>query len=296
MKSACLLLLAALPAAAQEEGITLSAPKASVLIGMPIDVAVEARYSAGFSLKAPAPGQDTGTFEILSAEIEPGGTKARLRVAAFGLGRQTLPSLEWPLVGPDGRTRALVSSPLTLTIEPPRPALGDKGELRDIRDPVPVRLWPWAAAALAALLAAALLLRRRRAASGPGAAVPDARTPEEIALSDIDGLAGLGLPVKEFYDRLSDILRLYLERRCGLKALQMTTYDLHRRMIRAELEPKARALAKNLLDRCDLAKFARFLPSEEDSRKDCANAKGVVYLLAPKPAPAKETAGREAVK
>ncbi len=172
-----------------------------------------------------------------------------------------------------------------MSVRPPRPGLSEKGKLRDIKGPFSPPTWPWAAALLAAavlLAAAALWYSRSREKIKIASTEPvDTRPPEEIALADIEALPGEGLTIKDFYDRLSDILRLYLERRAGMSALSMTTHDLQRSMIHIQLDPKARSLTKALLDRCDLAKFARYTPAASEFARDCQTAREIVCILSP---------------
>ena len=118
-------------------------------------------------------------------------------------------------------------------------------------------------------------------AGGALAEPPDPRPPHQIALDELDALPGLELSVKDFYDRLSDILRGYLERSLRVPALQMTTYDLQRSLSRTALDPALRGRLKSILDRCDLAKFARFLPAPEEYSRDIEEAKGIVRAAMP---------------
>ncbi|MEE8425442.1 MAG: hypothetical protein V3S11_06415 [Elusimicrobiota bacterium] len=286
---ASLLILAGTPAGATAFELTPSS--STVLIGTPFLITGSLRHAKHLSLQPPAQETDTGNFEILTVKFEPafldGEDKiqpVRLRVAAFALGNQKLPSLPWRLEG--GDAGALAKSPVVrVTVLPPHPGLAEKGKLRDIKGPYAPPIWPWTTALLAAaalIAAAAFVLSRRRVEIETAAAEPvDTRTPEEVALADIEALPGEGLIVKEFYDRLSDILRLYLERRAGITALSMTTHDLQRGMIQVQLDPQARSLTKALLDRCDLAKFARHLPAESEPARDCQTAREIICILSP---------------
>ncbi|OGR60992.1 MAG: hypothetical protein A2X36_05835 [Elusimicrobia bacterium GWA2_69_24] len=247
-------------------------------------------------------GLDTGAFELLGTEIGErefqDGLERRpvtVVVAAFALGNQTLPPLRWALRAPQAAAPAVTSPAVTVTVTPPAPGLRDTGDIRDIKGPYSPRLWPWVLALLAALGAAAwggsALWRRARRPAGESAvpaAAPDLRSYEEIALAEIDALLRMGLPVKEYYDRISDILRLYFERRYGISALSMTTYDLHRRLLQLQADPQARSWIKALFTRCDLAKFARLLPGEEETREDAESARRIVRQLAPQAAPPAE--------
>jgi len=287
---ACLLLAAAVPAAAQ--GFQLAPSSTTVLIGAPFEIMGTVDVPEGYSIGKPTQ-TSVREWEILdvgfAASAASGkGVDLTIRTAVFALGQQVLPALDWPLKGPGGSAdRSLRSPEVAVTVRPPEPGLHDTGDIRDIKPPLSPPVWAWLLGLLAVLAAAGwaahryLRTRRKGAAAGTEAA-PDNRTPEEIALDELESLPSLGLPVKDSYDRLSDILRLYLERRHDVPALSMTTHDLQRRLIRAELDPKARSLMKTLLDRCDLAKFARYLPAEHEFGRDCGTGKEIVHLLSPR--------------
>ncbi|TBR17298.1 hypothetical protein EPO15_17220 [bacterium] len=271
-------LLAALLAAPAAAGWTWAPAPEQVVLGTPTELVAKADAPAG-PLK-PAAGQALGPFEVLSAEAGADGT-VRVAVMVFALGRQPLPALKWT-----GAAGEAASPALDLTVSPPPPNPSDTGDIRAIRGPYAARMGAWwgllAALAAAAAYAAWRLTRKAPPAETAAAAAPkDLRTPEERALDALEGLDGLGLSVKEFYDRLSDIVRAYLGERHGLEALKMTTYDLQRALIRGGFDPAARQLAKALLERCDLAKFAKWKPSDQEGRRDLEGAKKLVKLLAP---------------
>ena len=209
-----------------------------------------------------------------------------IRASVFSLGEQTLPAMEWRLLGPDGSAKMIASPPVRVTITPPKLDENDTGELRPIKGPYEPPLWPWLTSAALLLLAAGaafywFYLRRRIAAVLRKKEPVDTRTFEEIALDEIETLPGLGLSPKGFYGRLSEIVRLYLERRCGILAMRMTSYDLNRELRRARLDDQARMLTKRLLGRCDLAKFARHCPKDSQYPEDCGTAKEIICILSP---------------
>lgn len=274
MSLAALLLAAAVPAGAW----TWAPPPEHVEIGTPLTLSARVEAPAG-PLK-PAPDQPHGAYEVLGAEVGADGT-ASIDVMVFALGRQPLPPMRW-LAG----DRELSSPSFELTVIPPPPLPSDTGDIRDIRGPYRARMgvW-WALLALLALAAGTALWRLTRKApaaqTGAPQAPADLRTPEERAFDALEALEKLGLPVKEFYDRLSDIVRLYLLERHGLDALRMTSYDIQRALIRGGFPPPARQAVKELFERCDLAKFAKMRPSDQEGRRDLEAAKNAVKLLAP---------------
>ncbi|MFH2203991.1 MAG: hypothetical protein ABIJ96_12805 [Elusimicrobiota bacterium] len=289
-------MLAAPARGAQPEDavIRLEAVETTALIGSPFEITGEADLPQSYALRPPETDAQRGEFEILSvqfgAPVSADGRKRlpiRIRAAGFALGEQEVPAMEWRLLGPDGSVAALQGPPVRITIIPPKPGEHDTGDIRDIKGPFAPPLWPWILLSVLLLLAAVACLyyafwRKPRAERGGEKSAPeDARTFEEIALDEIEALPGLGLPTKEFYDRLSDIVRLYLKRRCGITALQMTSCDLMRETRRAKLDDKARSLMKLLLDHCDLAKFARHQPQESQFPADCVTAKDIIGILSP---------------
>lgn len=301
MKAAALLSAALWAAAQGPARFTLAPSSEKVQLGAPFEITGEAVFPPDFELAPDLRGQDSGSFEVLELRSEPAAPedgfakrRVRMKVAAFGLGRQTLPSLRWALKGKSGASGELRSPPVRVEVLKPEDKPGDSGDIRDIRPPLSPSLWLWLlAAALLATACAVLLERRLRGRRRPGAgpaAAPDARKPHEIALAEIEALAALGLPVKESYERLSAILRVYLERRFGMPALKMTTLQLQRAMIRAEVHPGARSSAKALLERCDLVKFARLTPAEPEVEGDRAAAKEIVVLTKPVERPAQPPA------
>lgn len=280
-------------------GFQLAPASTTVLIGMPFDILGSAELPAGSTLE-PRPEawkEKSEPWEVLSIEFQParerGGARVqdfRMRAAVFALGNQTLAPMEWTLRGADGSSTAATSPAVEVTVQPPPPSLRDTGDIRDIRGPWNPALWPWILLLLAVLGGTATAYyrykkKRQSGALAGGQDAADLRTPEQKALDDLDALLAAGLPVKEFYDGISDILRTYLDRRHDLQAMSMTTQDLQRHMIQGALDPKARSMTKNLLDRCDLAKFARYLPPEQERHRDCGTAKEIVRTLTPKPEP-----------
>jgi len=271
------------------------APEAPVLIGGAVAVEADLAVPDGFRLYPALVNQEKGSFEILDVANLDGGKSVRVTLSVFALGRQILPPLRWTLKDARGTVREIESPPLSLIVNPPKPVEGESGELRDIKPPLEAVLWPWMLGLLGAVLVIGALgywvETRRRGTPLPETAKPaESRTPEQIAFAELDALVNLSMPVKEYYDSLSDILRRYLERRVRIPALTMTTYDLRRALVRADADAAARQEIKALLDRCDLAKFARHSPSESESEKAREDARAIVRRLTPRPAPSPEKA------
>jgi hypothetical protein len=71
---------------------------------------------------------------------------------------------------------------------------------------------------------------------------------------------------KEFYTRLSLILRVYIEGRFAIFAVERTTDEILSALQKIELNLRTRKLAGDVLKESDLVKFAKYLPQSEDAK------------------------------
>ncbi|MBN1555564.1 MAG: hypothetical protein JXA11_12535 [Phycisphaerae bacterium] len=146
----------------------------------------------------------------------------------------------------------------------------DPRKFRDIKgavelQPEPSYTWVYVAAggAGAAVMlagAAVILVRRKR---------NRALTAESWALRQLDKLAKSKLTqpgrARQFYYRLSDIVREYLERRFALRASRETTEEfLADVQIRPFLSEDHKGFLRSFLAAADLAKYACYQPGEEE--------------------------------
>jgi hypothetical protein len=97
-------------------------------------------------------------------------------------------------------------------------------------------------------------------------------TPAALALHELERLTALDLTtngeVEHFPTLLSDVLRRYLEARFRLQAPRQTTTEFLASMEQAtQLAPSQQLMLRDFLQRCDLAKFARALPSTDECRQ-----------------------------
>ena len=131
--------------------------------------------------------------------------------------------------------------------------------------PVHVRLKPWFIG-LGILLALALLvLALVKWVKRPKEEKVIVLPPWEEALTELKELSSLGLleknQVKEYYIRLSDIFRHYIEKRFHLMAPERTTEEFIKLMQQSTVFTDThRMLIQKFLTECDLVKFAKNEP------------------------------------
>ena len=103
----------------------------------------------------------------------------------------------------------------------------------------------------------------------------------EIAYNELKALVDENLidtgEIKQFYMRLSAIIRRYIENRFGLRAPEQTTEEFLTGLEKAGDFPDGyKPLLKNFLRHCDLVKFARFEPGTEDIQKSFDSCKAFI--------------------
>jgi hypothetical protein len=143
-----------------------------------------------------------------------------------------------------------------------------------------------AAVVLAIVSVVALRRRKRRPIE------PRRKTPEEIAQAALALLLAANLPsrglVKEFYLRLTGIVRQYVEDTTGIRAPEQTTEEFLRDMrSRAAFPPERSAQLAEFLEAADLIKYAGQQPEAGQTDQAIARAHEFVNL---KPSPAAELA------
>ena len=293
----------ALAAQSVEPAVETTVSATAAAVGDPVTVVVTVRHAAGTEVRWPDP-VDAAPFELLdppatqTTAAADGGVESRLelQVAAFELGELSFPSLNVEVVDAEGEETTLATEAVPVAVE----SVGrdEGGDIRDIKGPLAipfavVTLLPWIAVLLALAAAAAWLYRRHRRRARPEALVPTLppRPAHEVAREALDALEAAGLlergEIKTYHIRLSDIVRVYVEGRFRVDAMEMTTGEVLDGLNRTDADRGAVADVRRVLDRCDLVKFAKLRPAIPECRELLPLARRVVEVTAPvEPAPA----------
>ena len=165
-------------------------------------------------------------------------------------------------------------------------AAGFAEDIRDVRSPValPFNFFIIFVILILALIVAVFFLVRffikRRKSTQKEVVVP-VRPPWEIAYEKLKKLFNDNLPaqgkVKEYYSRLSDIVRGYIEGRFEINAPDMTTEEfLSSAKLANKFSASQKELLKEFLSCCDMVKFAKYGSSESEAERSYAAAKRLV--------------------
>jgi hypothetical protein len=278
------------PAPASNEGAPISvstqlSPDPSH-IGDLLTLEVIVAYPSDHAINLPN-GLDFAPLELVSVvpgPVESTGNGLRqtfiITLQYFEVGEATVPSFPVTWIDPNDQVHTYTVEPHAFVVESllaneadPQPRPADPMvslEYPNVRlAEIIVAVIGGVAAAIMIATAIVILRRRTRPVH-----VPPPIPPHEIALAELDALArereGLiaAGAYQDYYLRLTEIAKRYLGARFGFEALDRTTEEiqdlLRRGQVRIEpLDPKT---VITFLQDCDLVKFARLAPPEEETR------------------------------
>jgi len=204
--------------------------------------------------------------------------KQEILVTSFDSGRHVLPPIRFPFVA-DGITDTIATRAIFLDVY--TMPLDDSQNIADIKPIYKLPLgwadiWPWLLRIgllllVVALIAFAIYAFIRRRNNKPIFSAPKpAEPPHIIALRELDRLRGEKLwqinRTKDYYTRLSDVVRTYIEGRFGVTAMEMTSDEILAGLQNTGFEDN------NLVDRlrklfslADLVKFAKAQPFPDEN-------------------------------
>jgi hypothetical protein len=268
---------------------TDAAPR-EVYIGDPIAYKITVTVSsdvlvAPFAL--PVPFGDFETLRVSSptASVDPASGKVALQTQAyittFSTGALSIPSITIPISTVGGSSSSITTEAIAIHVKSLLAEKGDEGHLRPLKGLFTFRsytwIW-WLAGILAAALLGFFLWKKRtgRSLLGPEKTGPK-KPPEQTAWEALHALEDSDLLAtgqqKEFYFRLSLILRQYLEERYGMSALDKTSSELLVEFRRVELPSDLNSLLRYFFDNADLVKFAKLTPEEREIVDDLNRVK-----------------------
>lgn len=287
-------LLVLQPVVAQGAGVGLEThvDRRVIRLGDPAKLTLTVTLPEGSSLDASHSWPDSiPPFEWLTpvrteTTVVDGGLRMSFSRAftSFDSGRWTMPSVAFVIDGANvgSDTVGIEVNTVPLAVEDYRD-IGDIFEAEQPQDSIGRALPIVLALSVLLGLSSWLYLRRRRSGSTPssGGILPsdsfDAAMRELDLLSE-DGLADQGA-AKEFHASLYGVLRGYLENALGWRVTSLTTGDLLAFLAARCADRDAVARLASSLRLSDAARFAKHLPSVEESRRCASDIRSFIIHL-----------------
>ncbi len=280
--------------------IRTSVDRAEITIGDYIRYTITISAEAGVDVSVPLLHNRIGDFDIIDFGQEPVQAQAErttltqwYTLTIFTTGYHLVPAPSLPYTTPDGTRHEAAGEALRIHVASLFAQEGQPTDIRDIKPPedVPFNWRPFllGGAVLAALLGMGIALssflkRFRHAAPAPP------RPAYEVAREALSQLRAKQLPqagqFEAYYVALSAIVRTYLEDGLNVRAPEMTTEEFLSAVTRDARLSRLPVIQQRLLGaflaQADLVKFARHIPSLDDSEAAHAAAKRFVDETRPR--------------
>lgn len=198
-------------------------------------------------------------------------------ITAWDSGSYYIPVIEF---SENNKTRGNILNVQSLNLE-------ENAQLKDIKGPIqePIGwsdIWPWLFGFLLIVLIVYLirkymLKKKKIIKTKPKRIIP----PHIIALEKLRELEKKQVwesgKIKEYHTKLSEIIRRYIEERYKFIALELTTDEILNEL-KNELKAQEINNIKTLLERADLAKFAKSKPIRKENIESMNLAKNFVNI------------------
>jgi hypothetical protein len=260
----------------------------SILIGEPINFVLEADIPENepisfFSIDSIAHFEFLHKGKIDTANTNKGTVLRQLfRITSFDSGQWVIPSYHLQ------QSDNLDTDSLVIKVGyTPMDTTKDYNDIRDIieinaKEPFD---WTWyiLGGSILLLILLIYLLTRKKKKKAFIPVKEEVIDPFTEAIRLLEALQKENLPAKNetklYYSRLTDIFRVYIEKRKNIHSLQQTTDDLVRQLKTIRLnETDYNQLAQSLR-LSDFVKFAKYIPTENDNRTVFTTIKGTIEQI-----------------
>lgn len=257
----------------------------TILIGDQIEWTSDIQVPRGMSVRIDSmsgyvvPGVELiGDFVIDT--VERGKEYSRVRtkatITSFDSGSYVLPPLVVYICRGENAvdTLRLPEVPLEVTTVPIDTTTYEIYDIRpQFRYPVTfAEVLPWLAGAIALAALAVVICRlvARRRKNRPLFGKPTPQDPPHIvALRDLDRIRGEKLwqsgNQKQYYTEITDTLRVYIEKRFGIKTIERTSGEILVDLSTKDVQPSDYESLKDLFGTADLVKFAKYTATEAEN-------------------------------
>lgn len=287
--------------------VAAAVDKSVITIGDRVTYTLKIDRKKGLKVNDPGKGTNLGMFEIKEYMIHD-SVAAGERViqqfdyviSVYDTGRFVIPPFPLAFLPTDTSTKyqIITSQPLEIYV---KSVVNDpNADIHDVRPPLGIppdylRLALMIGSLLLGLAALgfAYWMYRRSKQGQPVFRKEPPRPAHEVALAELQKLLQSGLlaagEYKLFYSELSDIARRYIERRFFINAMEETTTEILASLNGVSLSPGQVELAREMLNACDLVKFAKYVPGNAETEA----AVSLVWEFIERTRPVFEPAGEE---
>lgn len=273
--------------------VNTTVDKAKITIGDKITYKIIVDFPKGIEVMPPEIKEKIGEFTIVDSGVEESKNEdGRIRqerwyiLETFETGSYIIPEIS---VKHKRRDEEKIREAKTSEIFIEVVSILDENatDIRDIKPPVSLnknyyRLYLIIAITLGVLgTVGAVILSFNRRKHGETDFAPEPIPAHEIAYNELEDLKAMNLiskgRIKEYYYGLSNIVRHYIENRFRLMAPERTTEEFLAEMaITDKLEEKHKQLIRNFLEHCDLVKYAKYGPNNNEIEDAFNSAKKLV--------------------
>jgi len=259
--------------------------RTNIKIGDLINYSIVVTRDKEIKIEMPDLGANLGAFEIHDYEdLEPekkNGEVVQQRhyiISTYDIGDYEIPpvTVHYSLAN-DTLWHQLTTESIKITVESLKPS--EEGDIRDIKPPLEILKDWWLtirfiiAGAIIVLIGILIYILYRRRKQGK-ALIPRREKPKLpphiIALGELEKLMNDNLlekgEIKQYYIRISEIIRNYIEDRFFIIALEMTTFQLIEIMKYNQIEDEVVQLVEKFLINCDMVKFAKYIPRKKENK------------------------------
>ncbi len=294
---------------AQEDQVQLTVrlDRSEAVVGDPIKLVIDVTAPDGFDVEMPSWEDAIGPFSIddryTPLDVPEGNLRRwvhRYTLSTFESGELDFPEVEvkFTASGVDGisqadETASCATEPIPLKIHSVLGSGAGPEAHRDIRGAVDVPLkrswlWLWWSLGIVCVLVIVAVFFLYRHRSIDTSEIQPELPPHIWAQQELDRLFADDLfaqsRIQEFYFRLSDIVRRYIERQFGLMAPERTTDEFLREANQHDQLAKFhQELLSDFLRAADMVKFALYRPASEEGNAAGEAARTFILETAPVP-------------
>ncbi|MFI5251815.1 MAG: hypothetical protein ACHQQQ_05200 [Bacteroidota bacterium] len=280
----CVLICGTIQLQAQNIEANARVDSNNIQIGDWLKLHLEVKHPAGISVHWPSIADSLQGIDVLSRDTihtEKSGDdlieSTTLTITSFDSGTVIVPPLPFQYSSQGDTAKKVVeTSPIPIFVH--TVAVDTSKDIKDIKPPLGLsitlaELLPYIVGIIVigglSWLAYYIWKKKQRGEK----IIPEAprKPPHELALNELRSIESEHIwqrgMIKEYHTRLTDILRVYIEGRFGVMAMEMTTDEVMASLDSSGLSKEMKNALKDILVRADFAKFAKFQPGPQENEE-----------------------------